>query len=272
MIAVGNVAYLEVNQIAATQFAVYGKIKQRKVPNSLAELKMNTDGPDVFQLQGWLTVPVGGSISASNSANYFSTGPISASTSISAFADSAGLHSSVSGAVSGAYEGLSALGNAYFNDNLNFNVATITPGYMSMTISSVGTNSGGGSSTTQLVAFANYDQFQQSSCYFNNNGNCNLLYQVDFSKTQYIQGFLNASVSLNSYAGISSGSVNETSFISGLRFTDLNGNPLKLSYTSSSGLTYPFATPIPEPQTYAMMLAGFGLLGFTARRRKNNVA
>ena len=27
---------------------------------------------------------------------------------------------------------------------------------------------------------------------------------------------------------------------------------------------------IPEPETYAMMLAGLGLLGFTARRRKNN--
>ena len=29
-----------------------------------------------------------------------------------------------------------------------------------------------------------------------------------------------------------------------------------------------FATPIPEAETYAMLLAGFGLLGFVARRRK----
>jgi hypothetical protein len=28
--------------------------------------------------------------------------------------------------------------------------------------------------------------------------------------------------------------------------------------------------PIPEPETYAMMLAGLGLLGFAARRRKQN--
>jgi hypothetical protein len=27
-------------------------------------------------------------------------------------------------------------------------------------------------------------------------------------------------------------------------------------------------TPIPEPETYAMMLAGLGMLGFTAKRRK----
>lgn len=30
--------------------------------------------------------------------------------------------------------------------------------------------------------------------------------------------------------------------------------------------------PIPEPETYAMMLAGLGLIGFMARRRKNGLA
>lgn len=29
---------------------------------------------------------------------------------------------------------------------------------------------------------------------------------------------------------------------------------------------------VPEPETYAMLLAGLGLLGFTARHRKNNIA
>jgi hypothetical protein len=28
-------------------------------------------------------------------------------------------------------------------------------------------------------------------------------------------------------------------------------------------------SPIPEPETYAMLLAGLGILGFTARRRKD---
>ena len=32
------------------------------------------------------------------------------------------------------------------------------------------------------------------------------------------------------------------------------------------------ATPVPEPETYAMLLAGLGLIGFTARRRKRAAA
>jgi hypothetical protein len=44
-----------------------------------------------------------------------------------------------------------------------------------------------------------------------------------------------------------------------VNISDANGNPLNLS-------------PIPEPETYAMMLAGLGLLGFTARRRKQQLA
>jgi hypothetical protein len=29
------------------------------------------------------------------------------------------------------------------------------------------------------------------------------------------------------------------------------------------------AAPVPEPETYGMMLAGLGVLGFLARRRKS---
>lgn len=34
----------------------------------------------------------------------------------------------------------------------------------------------------------------------------------------------------------------------------------------------PIPTPVPEPETYAMLLAGLGLLGFVARRRKQRIA
>jgi len=48
-----------------------------------------------------------------------------------------------------------------------------------------------------------------------------------------------------------------------LNVTYLNGNP------SQDQL---FITPVPEPEIYAMMAAGLGLMGFVARRRKQSVA
>jgi hypothetical protein len=33
-----------------------------------------------------------------------------------------------------------------------------------------------------------------------------------------------------------------------------------------------FMTPVPEPETYAMLLAGLGVVGFTARRRQRPAA
>ena len=32
------------------------------------------------------------------------------------------------------------------------------------------------------------------------------------------------------------------------------------------------AAPVPEPETYALFMAGLGLMGFIARRRKNGQA
>jgi hypothetical protein len=43
--------------------------------------------------------------------------------------------------------------------------------------------------------------------------------------------------------------------------------------TSISNYSVSFATaPIPEPETYAMLLAGLGFLGFMERRRKQQPA
>ena len=44
-------------------------------------------------------------------------------------------------------------------------------------------------------------------------------------------------------------------------FVNLPGN---VSFTSNSGV---FLSPVPEPDTYALMLAGLGVVGFMARRR-----
>lgn len=42
--------------------------------------------------------------------------------------------------------------------------------------------------------------------------------------------------------------------------------------TVAFGYTYTFANPVPEPETYAMLLAGLGLMGFVARRRQRKLA
>jgi phosphatidylinositol-3-phosphatase len=52
----------------------------------------------------------------------------------------------------------------------------------------------------------------------------------------------------------------------------LLGGTSSLSYlnnaANASAMTTLFAAPVPEPETYAMLLAGLGLMGFISRRRK----
>ena len=55
-----------------------------------------------------------------------------------------------------------------------------------------------------------------------------------------------------------------TNFYLGVIPSGTNGMGGLSNYRSYTG---PSLTPIPEPETYAMLLAGLGLLGFVARRR-----
>ena len=47
------------------------------------------------------------------------------------------------------------------------------------------------------------------------------------------------------------------------QYVDANNNKM------GSLISLPVVSPVPEPETYAMLLAGLGLIGFTARRRRN---
>jgi hypothetical protein len=60
-------------------------------------------------------------------------------------------------------------------------------------------------------------------------------------------------------------------------FSGLAGAPVFYGFTAGNGLAtdghmVTSAVPVPEPETYAMMLAGLGLLGFVARRKKQKSA
>lgn len=61
--------------------------------------------------------------------------------------------------------------------------------------------------------------------------------------------------------------------VSGLSGSSLTNLYLKVQGIDGgySAKYTPVTTPVPEPETYAMILAGLGLIGFTARRRKQNV-
>jgi hypothetical protein len=73
---------------------------------------------------------------------------------------------------------------------------------------------------------------------------------------------------VNGHIRYSSWSPHGVTFIDSQQWEDIFPAPLTTSRIV--GVNTPAIAPVPEPETYAMMLAGFGLMGFVARRRKSN--
>jgi hypothetical protein len=76
------------------------------------------------------------------------------------------------------------------------------------------------------------------------------------------------SFSLFSNNGFSADFLTGFSFTSNSITLDTNNGSVPGGNSSTAVFIINGVAPIPEPETYAMMLAGLGLIGFAARRRK----
>ena len=58
------------------------------------------------------------------------------------------------------------------------------------------------------------------------------------------------------------------SLAAGNYYLQVSGKMVGTTAASFGGAMMMMAAPVPEPETYGMMLAGLGVLGYLARRRK----
>lgn len=75
-----------------------------------------------------------------------------------------------------------------------------------------------------------------------------------------------APVAAAGWTGLYAQAINDNGQIAG--YGTLNGTQQVFLLSGASDLLPHATAPVPEPETWAMLLAGLGLLGFTARRRK----
>jgi hypothetical protein len=186
----------------------------------------------------------------------------------------------------GVMAAMPAVANTYTEDNVTFNIFDSGASTFSVEITNALNGTGGWADATQISAIA-----------FNNLG-------VDLSTVAYVSGpkgadWLVQAGGISTAAGGCNGTGNFVCF--GGSAIDLTNDMLwKFSYTAGTlnlglpdgdtGLYGPHLKlvflndegtkvgtllsttipAVPEPETYAMMLAGLGLMGFVARRRRAN--
>lgn len=80
-----------------------------------------------------------------------------------------------------------------------------------------------------------------------------------------LNSFLDASTIIAGWVLNDARGINDYGWITGSAMNTLTGQ----SHAYLLSVTAVSISPVPEPETYTMLLAGLGLMGFTARRRKN---
>ena len=115
-----------------------------------------------------------------------------------------------------------------------------------------------GAPTTMVVTFAGAPAFNVNSIAFNDE-NPNGPQTVTFT------GFYAAGGTIVE-TRVTDGNVNTYEVFNPTgNFSGLSSLRINTAFTVWDNIS---VTPVPEPETYAMMLAGLGMLGFAARRRK----
>jgi hypothetical protein len=208
---------------------------------------------------------------------------VSVGVAASAFGDAAGLHAQASSSMTalvsqGGPISVQATASSVLQDTLHITGAHPSIGYITITDTTHGFASGGQSSGLTQMDILNGlgTAIGDRECNFNNAGNCVLHDLVNFdagislrllldafAAVQFSGSMVGAGTTGSSFANFVDGS-----FISAISFTDVNGNPLFLSFTADSGLTYPMPQPsngVPEPGTL-LLVAIAASMGIVKRK------
>lgn len=133
---------------------------------------------------------------------------------------------------------------AQFADKFNFSVSGNTPMSLNAIISSISSSASTGLDVTGLA-----------------------LYGMGSGTGTSTSGNLVAQGSMMKSGAIDVWTLSTANLAAGNYYLQVNGN-MAGTTAGSFGGALQMAAPVPEPETYGMMLGGLGLLGFLARRRK----